>query len=69
MAANIINGYFVFFLQENHDFSTTLREVDLVITSDSKCSRTYDIFGGITDSMICAGNSHWGRITCSVIGP
>jgi hypothetical protein len=57
------------FLQESSDYSTTLREVNLQITSDSKCNSTYASFGGITDSMICAGNNHWDRGACSVIEP
>jgi len=56
------------FLQEFHDFSTSLREVRLQITSQSICKRAYADFGGVTDSMICAGNLFWGRTACSVIG-
>jgi hypothetical protein len=57
------------FLQENYDYSTTLRQVHLGITSDSKCNSAYAFLGGTTDTMICAENMFWFRGACSVIIP
>jgi len=56
------------FLQELGDYSTILRQVTLQITSDSSCNSTYANYGGITYSMICAGDSNGDKGACSVIG-
>ena len=56
------------FLQELVDYSITLRQVTLQITSDSSCNSAYANFGGITYSMICAGDSNGGKGACLVIG-
>ena len=67
MTAKYYNTMFRF-LQELGDYSTTLREVTLQITSDSSCNSTYANLGVITDSMICAGDSNGGKGACMVIG-
>ena len=55
-------------MQELVDYSITLRQVTLQITSDSSCNSAYANFGGITYSMICAGDSNGGKGACLVIG-
>ena len=54
------------FLQQEGDYGTALRQVTLQITSDSSCNSTYVDYGGITDSMICAGDSNGGKGACWV---
>ena len=56
------------FLQDLGDYSTTLRQVTVQITSDSQCNSTYADYGGITDSMICAGDPNGGKGGCEVTG-
>ena len=43
-----------------------LRAVDVPIVSRSLCNSQYAEFGGITDSMICAGYEQGGRDACTV---
>jgi len=66
MAANIITGCLVF-LQEISGYTTILREVALQIKNDSECNSTYSNYGGITDTMICAGPSDGVKGACGVI--
>ena len=58
----------IFFLQLLGEYSTTLSEVTLQIISDSECNSTYSFSVGITESMICAGDSNGGKGACSVKG-
>jgi len=65
ITAIIWRGSFVF-SQEGGELSTTLRQAYVQITSDSECNSTYAAYGGITDSMICAGDPNGGRGACEV---
>jgi len=56
------------FLQELGDYSTTLREVILQVISDAECNSANALYGGITDSMICAADFIGGKGACSVRG-
>jgi hypothetical protein len=56
------------FLQEEGGYGSALRQVTLQITSDSSCNSTYVDYGGITDSMICAGDSNGSKGACAVKG-
>jgi len=56
------------FLQELGVYSSTLRQVTLQIKSDSECKSANALYGEITDSMICAGDSNGGKGACSVRG-
>ncbi|XP_075150086.1 trypsin-1-like [Haematobia irritans] len=41
-----------------------LRQADVPIFNQEKCSMRYSIFGGITDRMLCAGHARGGKDAC-----
>jgi hypothetical protein len=56
------------FLQEEGGYTTILHEVTLQTTNNSECNSTYAFTGGITESMICAGDPNGGKGACWVKG-
>ena len=54
------------FLQEVDPYSTTLLEVTVQVITESECNSTYADYGGITDRMICAGDTNGGKGACWV---
>lgn len=56
-----------FFFQGGPSNNPYLQQVSLHIINDYECNDDYAAYGGITDTMICAGDPNGGKGACSVI--